>query len=223
MSIKTKQQLEVENQVSFPDNNSGLITPEVLRNFNTDIIDTLVDSNATASFATTDSNTFDGTQIITGSNGRLIYGGTDTAPDFTLAEIHANDDQPWLERFYNDTFSTSSSVMSYFAWNDGRFIFHNDTTASIGIGVNGFNNPQVLVYENNVEIKNDLYVSGNVYATNLTGSGNIETGSFATTGSNSFTGSQSILSGSIAISNNGNDNDNYNSKGLLLMMPLLIH
>ena len=80
--------------------------------------------------------------------------------------------------------------MSYFAWNDGRFIFHNDTTASIGIGVNGYDNPQVLVYQNKAVIKNDLFVSGNIYAANLTGS-TINTGSLVTTSSfNSYTASQ---------------------------------
>ena len=160
----------------------------------------------TGSFATTGSNTFDGAQTISGSNGILTYtGNSSLQPNGALASIHSVDDGPWLERFYNDSFSSQSSVMSYFGWNDGRFVFHNDSTQSIGIGVNGYDNPQVLVYEDSVGIKNDLYVSGNVYATNLTGSGgNIDTGSFATTGSNSFTGSQTILSGAIGILNNGN-------------------
>jgi hypothetical protein len=59
-------------------------------------------------------------------------------------------------------------------------------------------------------------LSSSIYQTDATQSNNIatnttnittltsKTGSYATTGSNSFTGSQSILSGSIAISNNGN-------------------
>ena len=65
----------------------------------------------TGSFATTGSNTFRGSQTITGSNGRLIYTGTTSGAYPTLAEIHTNNDNVWLERFYNDTFSTSSAVM----------------------------------------------------------------------------------------------------------------
>lgn len=198
MSIKTKDQLQVENQASFPDNTTGLITPEVLRNFNTDIIDTLVDSNTTSSFATTDSNTFTGAQTITGSNGQVFLTGTSaTTPDNALQSIHANDDGPWIARFYNDTFSTGSSAMSYWAYNNGDFVFHNDSTQSITFGINGYNQTNLVLNDTNITANRDVYVNGNIYATNLTGS-------FATTGSNNFYGNQTIYSASIAILNNGN-------------------
>jgi hypothetical protein len=59
MSILTKNQLSASNQASFPDNTTGAITPQILRNFNQDVIDTLVDSLNTGSFAiTTGSNNF---------------------------------------------------------------------------------------------------------------------------------------------------------------------
>ena len=41
MSQLDKQQLLVENNASFPNNNIGYITPELLRNFNADMIDSL--------------------------------------------------------------------------------------------------------------------------------------------------------------------------------------
>ena len=59
-----KQQLEVVNQTNFPDNNTQLITPALLRDFNTDIIDSI---QLTGSYATTGSNTFVGNQTITGN------------------------------------------------------------------------------------------------------------------------------------------------------------
>jgi hypothetical protein len=121
------------------------------------------------SFATTGSNTFQGTQTITGSNGRLIYTGTTLGLYPTLAEIHANDDYPWLERFYNDTFSTSSAIMAYFGWSDGRFVFHNESTQSIGLQVNGFNAengllvyPDKVAFVNNVEVTGSLNVVGGI-------------------------------------------------------------
>ena len=43
MSQLNKTQLEQENQQSFPNNNTGFITPLKLREFNTDMIDSLVD------------------------------------------------------------------------------------------------------------------------------------------------------------------------------------
>ena len=67
----------------------------------------------TGSFATTGSNIFKGSQTISGSNGKLVYTGTTPGAIPTLAEVHAYNDLPWLERFYNDTFSTTSaSVVS---------------------------------------------------------------------------------------------------------------
>ena len=54
----------------------------------------------TGSFATTGSNVFVGKQTITGSNGYLIYDGTTNAtPNNTLAEVHTDNDSPWLEDF----------------------------------------------------------------------------------------------------------------------------
>ena len=117
------------------------------------------------SFATTGSNTFIGTQTITGSNGRLIYTGTTpgVGSNPTLAEVHANDDFPWLHRFYNDTFSTSSAVMAYYGWNDGRFVFHNESTQSIGLQVNGFGAENgLLVYSDKVAFVNNVEVTGSL-------------------------------------------------------------
>lgn len=55
MSQLSKSQLSTENIDSFPNNTSGLITPELLRNFNTDMID----SNVNQTAYTQDSASFD--------------------------------------------------------------------------------------------------------------------------------------------------------------------
>jgi hypothetical protein len=52
MAILTKAQLEALNQSSFPDQSTEAITPAILRNYNTQTIDTLVDSLDTGSFTT---------------------------------------------------------------------------------------------------------------------------------------------------------------------------
>jgi hypothetical protein len=99
MAELNKTQLQSENQSSFPTNNQRQITAAILRDFNTDMIDSLVDevsynidsaslssslyslnnnfntftssvndlNSLTGSFATTGSNDFKGSQIITGS------------------------------------------------------------------------------------------------------------------------------------------------------------
>ena len=82
----TKQQLEALNNNSFPNNNAGAITPDILRQYNTATIDSTVNQDVytadsasfsqrinsvanidTASFATTGSNTFIGDQTIVGN------------------------------------------------------------------------------------------------------------------------------------------------------------
>lgn len=42
MSSKSKQQLKLDNQTNFPNNNNGFITPDKLRNFHVDIIDSFL-------------------------------------------------------------------------------------------------------------------------------------------------------------------------------------
>ena len=129
---------------------------------------------------------------VMGSNGRLVYTGTTPVYPYTLAEIHANDDYPWLHRFYNDTFSTSSAVMAYFGYNDGRFVFHNESTQSIGLQVNGFGAENgLLVYSDRVAFINNVVVTGSLNVSgSITGAANL-----ATTGSVTFTGNQ-IVTGS---------------------------
>ena len=53
MAILTKAQLQADNSASFADNNTQAITPLILRSYNGNIIDTLVDSLDTGSFART--------------------------------------------------------------------------------------------------------------------------------------------------------------------------
>lgn len=125
----------------------------------------------TGSIDISDSAIIRGSETITGSNGVLIYTGNASGPYPTLEEVHANDEYPWLSRFYNDSFSTTSSVMSYFGWNDGRFVFHNESTQSIGIQVNGFQAENgLLIYPDKVAFVNNVEVTGSVYALSITGS-----------------------------------------------------
>jgi len=74
MAILTKSQLSASNATSFPDNNSGLITPELLRNYNTSSIDSYA--------ALSGSNTFVGNQVITGS---LNVQGAVSFPSLSVA------------------------------------------------------------------------------------------------------------------------------------------
>ena len=50
MSSLNKSQLRTENNSSFPNNNSQFITPQLLRDFNADIIDSMVANQDSGSF-----------------------------------------------------------------------------------------------------------------------------------------------------------------------------
>ncbi len=68
MSSKNKSQLRTENSTNFPNNNTQFITPERLRGFNNDMIDSLVVSSDSGSFIITSS--FDnGTRNLTFTKG----------------------------------------------------------------------------------------------------------------------------------------------------------
>ena len=67
--MASRSQILADNQTSFPNNNSALITPQVLRDFNSDFANSVVFNDQTGSmtintgsFATTGSNTFTGIQ-----------------------------------------------------------------------------------------------------------------------------------------------------------------
>jgi len=139
----------------------------------------------TGSFTVSGSNTFRnigpaqftgsvdvlGNQSIFGNNGYILLTPTVSNPNLAIQEIHSNDDYPWTARFYNDTFSSTNSVMSYFGWSDGRFVFHNDSTQSIGLQVNGYGAENgLLVYQDRVTFVNNVEVTGSITAPSITGS-----------------------------------------------------
>ena len=114
----------------------------------------------TGSFATTGSNIFTGNQLITGSEGYVtLDGSTAGTTDNSLLTVHANNDGPWIGRYFNDTFSSSSSVLSFWGDNDGTFHFHNESTASIKFGVNNYGDNFIL-NDTNTLSNRDLIVSG---------------------------------------------------------------
>jgi hypothetical protein len=117
------------------------------------------------------SSLFDTNLQIIGNNGNILLTPTVSNPNNAIQEIHANDDYPWIARFFNDTYSNTSSVMSYFGWSDGRFVFHNDSTQSIGLQVNGYSAENgLLIYPNKVAFVNNIEVTGSINAPNITGS-----------------------------------------------------
>jgi hypothetical protein len=77
MAQLTKQALLVENNTSFPNNNTGAITPTILRNFNTDMIDSTVNQEAYTTASALVDGRLDSLENFTGS--ALISASVDGA------------------------------------------------------------------------------------------------------------------------------------------------
>jgi uncharacterized coiled-coil protein SlyX len=109
MAILTKAQLKAENSSSFPNNNSQAITPQILRDYNVDIIDTLVDSNSTASFARTDlTNEFSATNNFTSiSASSFVSASAFTGDGSRLTNITASVSLPILDEGVLQGYATS--------------------------------------------------------------------------------------------------------------------
>lgn len=128
---KNKSQLRTENSNNFPNNNSQFITPEKLRDFNNDMIDSLVVSSDSGSFITTSSFdtgsrnlTFtkaDGTTYTNNIPGGGGGGSTDTGSLLTTASVSdatitfTKGDSSTFDITVNNVVNSTSSSHSEFA------------------------------------------------------------------------------------------------------------
>ena len=192
----TKAQLEALNISSFPDNTSELITPEILRTYNSASIantvnqDTYTTDSASfdsringivvgTGFATTGSNTFTGNQTINAdlivSQSKLIRIGTNQSIGTPLGNLLVIESQ------------------------GGNLIRNTAGGGDISIQNTQGN---VFISGSSTRIQEVDFIpfssSLNSRINSITGS-TINTGSFATTGSNTFNGNQ-IINGAVSIS-----------------------
>jgi uncharacterized coiled-coil protein SlyX len=202
-----KQQLEVVNQTNFPDNNTQLITPALLRDFNTDMIDAI---QLTGSYATTGSNTFVGNQTITGNlnvsgviSASVLYVQTETASVIYSSGSNQLGDEltdiqtlsgsvrvqgsltvngtPVLTSSADLTgFVTTSSFNAYTQSANQRLTSLETNSASVNVSITNLNQTTASL---NTSVTNINQFTQSQAALN---------GTFATTGSNTFTGNQII-------------------------------
>lgn len=215
MPILTKQQLEALNQSSFPDQSTEAITPQILREYNTATIDTLVDSLDTGSFTTdiTDLNAFtesvdekfdtlglqSGSYLVTASFNNGTRNLTFTKEDDSTFNVNIPDTSGSSAGFpyVGDAQITGSLEVSETIKSQ---IFYNPQTISGSITIPTNNNAMVV---GPISIDGAIVLEGNsklIVLDQITGSNTpIDTGSFATTGSNVFIGDQQFT-GSFNIS-----------------------
>jgi len=202
-----KQQLEVVNQTNFPDNNTKYITPALLRDFNTDMIDAI---QLTGSYATTGSNTFVGNQTITGNlnvsgviSASVLYVQTETSSViFSSGSNQFGDELTDIQTLSGSVkvqgsltvngvavltssadvtgFVTTASFNSYTSSTNLRLNSLETNSASVNISIANINTTTASL-------------NTSVSALNtFTASQLVLNGKYATTGSNTFTGNQVI-------------------------------
>jgi hypothetical protein len=187
MAILTKAQLEALNQSSFPDNSAEAITPAILRNYNTQTIDTLVDSLDTGSFTTDVSalNAFTASQL-------NINSGLNASTASQQVSINA---------LNTNSGSVNSSITQLNASSASQQISINSLNAATSSYATSAITASSLITAS-VSGQTMTFTKGNGTTFDVTlpagGSGSvINTGSFATTGSNTFNGNQTLQSGYI--------------------------
>lgn len=149
MSEISKQALKVENNSNFPDNNTGYITPSLLREFNTDLIDSTVNQSAYNAFTAsvtssieqlsaftasqqptfTALNAFTASQLSINSGVNAFTFSADARLDVVESDI--TDLQTWSGSV-NEIIVNGSSIGT-----STRFFFAGFASASIVPNVNG--------------------------------------------------------------------------------------
>ncbi len=146
MSSKNKSQLRTENSNNFPNNNSQFITPEKLRDFNNDVIDSMVVNQDTGSYLVTSSfdtgsreQTFtrlDGTTYINtipgggGETGSLLVTASVVDADITFTK----GDGTTFDILVNNVSSSISASHAEFAEDSNDLILNVKNTSGADIG-----------------------------------------------------------------------------------------
>ena len=193
-----KQQLLQENVTNFPNNNDQLITPQLLREFNADMIDAMQLTQSMSEYAVLNGgNTFVGNQTMTGNlNVSGIISASVLHVQYETASVIFSTGSNQLGDELTDIQTLSGSVKiegqllingipltSGSTTNTGSLV----TTASFNAYTSS-NNQRVSSLEANTASVNTSITNLNSF----TASQSSLNGTFATTGSNTFTGNQII-------------------------------
>ena len=204
----TKAQLEALNITSFPDNTTGLITPAILRGYNTASIENTVNQD-----------------VYTTDSASVKVSITNLNASSASQQISINALNGATSSYVTSAITASSLVTASVNTNTITFTKGNGTTFDIVVVASGSVAPGTI--SGSAQITALGFVSSSVTASSLVTasfSGNtltftkgngttfgvvipdvsgstINTGSFATTGSNTFRGTQTIQTGNLVMGN----------------------
>ena len=192
MAEISKQALKVDNNQSFPNNNNGAITPSILRAFNVNMIDSMVDEigynldsgswnqqiDALEQFTASASGLTTGSLLVTASavnNVITFTKGNNSTFNVTVATGSIPD--------ISNLNQATASLQTFTASANIKFTNIESTTASLNTSVTNINSFTASA-DISITNLNTNSASQQVSIDNL----NSKTGSYATTGSNTFTG-----------------------------------
>ena len=209
MSSKNKSQLRTENSNNFPNNNSQFITPEKLRDFNNDVIDSMVVNQDTGSYLVTSSfDTGSREQTFTRLDGTTYIniipgGGGDTGSLLESASVSdatitfTKGDASTFDITVNNVASALTAVSASRA--DSALLADSATSASQAQNATSASNAissSVVTDPNIAFINKDNTFSGTQNFDNISVSG---TGSFGRI--NTVTGSAKIIGDAFVVVN----------------------
>ena len=224
MSQLTKDQLQAENQSNFPNNNTGFITAERLRDFNSDMIDSLVDEGSynvdSSSFSSSIINLQDqidglvasGSGVVVQEEGTTL--GVATTLNFVgdaitasfgggIATINVNAAAVSVD---TSSLVTTASFNAYTQSTDLRLDSLETETGSLQTQIDSLTSvtggyaTTASVDALSSSLESRLTTDEGNISTNTTNISNLtaKTGSYATTGSNTFNGDQ-LFNGSLNV------------------------
>jgi hypothetical protein len=147
MSTLSKQQLGVENQTNFPNNTTGFISPALLREFNTDMIDSTVNQTVYTADSTSVDSRLDSLESF--SSSLAIDYINQTELNAATASLSAS-----LTTTINQKLNTSS-FNSYTSSTNGRLDTIEANYASVNT-VNTFGQDQIII--GSLEVQESLIV-----------------------------------------------------------------
>jgi hypothetical protein len=198
MAQLSKQALKVGNNTSFPNNNTNYITPTILRDFNVDMIDSMVDEIPYGAYTQSVNTSLSNINAFTASASGLTTGSlliTASAAGNVITFTKGNNTT------FNVTVATGSipdisnlnqataSLQQYTASANIRFTNIESTTASLNTSVSNINTFTASTAISLTNL-NQSSASQQISIDSL----NSKTGSYATTGSNTFVGSNTFTS-----------------------------
>lgn len=195
MSTLSKQQLDVENQTSFPNNSTGFITPVGLRTFNTDMIDSTVNQTTYNTESASFDTRIDSLDAWSSSLANTIATKLDTSSFNSYTQSTAT------------TFNQFSSSTNSFTQSTNTFTASVST--SVGL-LQTFSSSQYKADSSSFDNRINSVVVGTGFTTTasfntytastntFTASQTVLNATYATTGSNTFLGQQT-MSGSIVL------------------------